>query len=66
MVDPDARYSRFPLARRLKLDSPAARGGSRRKSRFTESRIVAVLNEAAARVPISELVPKRGTSRNLF
>jgi putative transposase len=37
-----------------------------RKSRFTESRIVAILQEGAAGVPIAELVRKHGISRPTY
>ena len=37
-----------------------------KKSRFSESQIVAVLKEAEAGVPISELVRKHGISRNTY
>lgn len=37
-----------------------------KKSRFTESQIVAVLKEAEVGVPINELVRKHGISRNTY
>ncbi len=37
-----------------------------KKSRFTESQIVAVLKEGEAGVPINDLVRKHGISRNTY
>ena len=37
-----------------------------RKSRFTESRVVAILREGEAGVPIAEIVRKHGISRNTY
>jgi putative transposase len=37
-----------------------------RKSRFTESQIVAILKEGAAGVPVAELIRKHGISRPTY
>jgi putative transposase len=37
-----------------------------RKSRFSESQIVAILKEGEAGIPVSELVRKHGVSRNTY
>ena len=37
-----------------------------RKSRFTESQIVAILNEGAAGVPVAEILRKHGISRPTY
>lgn len=37
-----------------------------KKSRFTESQIVAVLKEGEAGVPVPELIRKHGISRNTY
>jgi len=37
-----------------------------KKSRFTESQIVAILKEGDAGVPVAEIVRKHGISRNTY
>jgi len=37
-----------------------------RKSRFTESQIVAILNEGAAGMPVAEILRKHGISRPTY
>ena len=37
-----------------------------KKSRFTESQIVAVLKEGEAGVPVTEIIRKHGISRNTY
>jgi putative transposase len=48
------------------MDSPDATGEVMKKSRFTESQIVAVLKEGEAGVPIAEIVRKHGISRGTY
>jgi putative transposase len=48
------------------MDSPGQTGEAMKKSRFTESQIVAVLKEGEAGVPIAEIVRKHGISRGTY
>jgi putative transposase len=48
------------------MDSPGLTGGVVKKSRFTESQIVAILKEGEAGVPITEIARKHGISRNTY
>jgi putative transposase len=48
------------------MDSPGSTGGVVKKSRFTESQIVAILKEGEAGVPTAELVRKHGISRGTY
>jgi len=48
------------------MDSPGETGEVMKRSRFTESQIVAVLKEGEAGVPIAEIVRKHGISRGTY
>src|SRR4051794_1082953 len=48
------------------MDSPGSTGEVVKKSKFSESQIVAILKEGEAGVPVAELLRKHGISRGTY